>query len=299
MPGLELEFFAAQLDFHALAVVAVNDRRPRPARQLDLPGQRPALQVLVALQIEEWILAMLAIEFFRDVIDDHVVPILAAEPMITVRRNHLDALAFDPHDGHVERAAAEVEHKNSLVFVELVEAIRDRCRCRLVDDLKNVKSGKLPRGYRCGPLCVVEVSRHRDHRVGYRFLEIFFRVGFQFPQDQRRQFFGRINFPTKFPLELFLRFAHFAFHEIHDPFRFRDRVVLCQGADDDGRAVKQDHRGREPLAFGVGDNLRLAVRIDVRHRAERRSEVNANYFSLRRRCSHLAIRRMCGSKHQA
>src|SRR5437868_5077134 len=121
----------------------------------------------------------------RDMIDDHVVPIFAAEPMITVCRDHLDALAFDPHDRDVERAAAEVEHKNRLVFLELVEAVRNGCRCWFIDDLKNVKSGQLARGYRRGPFRVVEVGRDRDHSVGYRFLEIFFRVGFQLSQNQR------------------------------------------------------------------------------------------------------------------
>jgi len=148
---------------------------------LNLPRQRPALQVLVALQIEERILAMRAIEFFGDVIDDDVVPIFTAKPMITVRGDHLNALAFDPHDGDVECAAAEVENENGLVFLELVEAVGDRCRCWFVDDLENVESGQLARGYGRGPFRVVKVSRHRDHRIGHRFLEIFFRVGFQFP----------------------------------------------------------------------------------------------------------------------
>ena len=55
-----------------------------------LAAKRAALQVLVALQIEQRIFAVLAIEFLRHVIDDDVVPILAAEPMIAVGRDHLD-----------------------------------------------------------------------------------------------------------------------------------------------------------------------------------------------------------------
>ena len=85
------EFLARQLHLHAFAVVAVHDRGPLAAGQLDLRGQGAALQVLITLQIEQRIFAMRAIEFFRDVVDDHVVPILAAEPMVAVRRQHAES----------------------------------------------------------------------------------------------------------------------------------------------------------------------------------------------------------------
>ena len=152
---------------------------PRPARELDLRGQRAALQVLITLQIEQRIFAVLAIKFFRDPVDDHVVPIFAAEPMIAVGREHLDLVAFDPHDRDVESAAAEIEHENRLVFVEFVEAVGERGRRRLVDDLENVQPGELAGGDRRGPLGVIEVSRNGDDRVGHWLLEIFFRVGFE------------------------------------------------------------------------------------------------------------------------
>ena len=89
-----LEFFAGQFDLDALAVVAVHDRRAIATGELDFRGQRPALQILITLQIEQRILAVRAIEFLRDVIDDDVVPILAAEAMIAVGREHLDAMCL-------------------------------------------------------------------------------------------------------------------------------------------------------------------------------------------------------------
>ena len=107
-----LEFFPRQFDLHALAIVAVHDRRAIAAGELDLRRQGPALQILIALQIEQRIFAVRAIEFFRDVIDDDVVPILAAEAMIAVGRQHLEAMSFDPHERDVEGAAAKVEDEN-------------------------------------------------------------------------------------------------------------------------------------------------------------------------------------------
>ena len=52
------EIFARQIELHALAVVAVDDRRARAARELDLGGERAVLQVLVALQVEQRIFAV-------------------------------------------------------------------------------------------------------------------------------------------------------------------------------------------------------------------------------------------------
>ena len=91
---MRLEFLAGQLDLHALAVVAVHDRRAFAAGELDLRGQRTALQILIALQIEQRIFAVRAIEFLGDMIDDHVVPILAAEPMVAVGGNHLESMVL-------------------------------------------------------------------------------------------------------------------------------------------------------------------------------------------------------------
>ena len=52
---------------HALAVVMMcTIVVALAAGELDLGGERAALQVLIALQIEQRILAMCAIEFFRD-----------------------------------------------------------------------------------------------------------------------------------------------------------------------------------------------------------------------------------------
>ena len=93
-------------------------------------------------------------------------------------------VSLDPHDRDVERSAAKIEHENGLVFVQFVEPVGQRRSGRLVDDLQNIEAGELTGSDGRGSFCVVEIGRHRDHRVGDRFLEIFFRVGFQLLQNQ-------------------------------------------------------------------------------------------------------------------
>src|SRR5205814_161949 len=119
---------------------------------------------------------MVAIEFFGDVSDDDVVPVLSAEPMIAVGGQHLNSLSLDPHDGDVESSATQVEDKNGLVFVELVEAVGNSRRRGLVDNLENVESRQLPRRDRRRAFGIVEIGGDRYHRIRYRFLEVFFRV---------------------------------------------------------------------------------------------------------------------------
>ena len=50
--------------------------------------------------------------------------------------------------------------------------------------------------------------------------------------------------------------------------------------DDRVGAIEQNHRGRDALAFGVRDDLRFAVGVDVGDRGEGGAKVNADCFSL-------------------
>ena len=279
MPRLQLELFPGQLDFYALAIVAVHNRRARPARELNLGRERAALEILVALQIQKRILAVRAIEFFRHVIHDHVIPIFAAEPVIAIRREHLDALALNTHDRDVEGATAEIENENGLVFVQFVETIGNRCGCGLVDDLQNIEPGELAGRDRSGALSVVKISGHSDDRVRDRLLQIFFSVRLQLAEDERRQFLGRINLAVELAMELLLRLAHLPLHEIDDPLGFGHRIIFRQGADDHALAIEKNDRRRDAFAFGIRDDLRLAVNVNVRHRAERGAKIDSDSFS--------------------
>ena len=145
VPGHLLKLLAGDLDLDALAVVALDDRRAVTAGELDLGRQRPALQILVTLQVEQRILAVRAIKLLGHVIDEHIVPILAAEPVIAIGRHHLEAMPFDPHERDVEGAAAEVEDEHRLVFVQLVQSVGQRRGGRFVDDLQDVQARRAGR----------------------------------------------------------------------------------------------------------------------------------------------------------
>ena len=88
-------------------------------------------------------------------------------------------MILDAHDRDVESAAAEVEHENGLVFVQFVQAIGQRRRRRLVDNLQNIQAGELTGGDGGRSFGVIEVSRHRDDCVRDWLLEIFLRVSFE------------------------------------------------------------------------------------------------------------------------
>ena len=89
---------------------------------------------------------MRLIEFLRYLIHDHIVPILSTQPMVSIRRQHFDAMPLDSHDRDVERSAAKIENEHGLVFIQFVETIGHGRGRRLVDDLEDIEPGKLTGG---------------------------------------------------------------------------------------------------------------------------------------------------------
>ena len=78
----------------------------------------------------------------HEVIDDDLVEVFAAEVGVAVGGLHLEDALAELEDRDVERAAAEVEHRD-LAVARLVEAVGERCRGRLVDDAQHVEAGDL------------------------------------------------------------------------------------------------------------------------------------------------------------
>ena len=115
--------------------------------------------------------ALLLAEFADEPVDDALIVVVAAEVRVAVGRLHFEDAVADFEDRHVERAAAEVPHEDRLVAF-FVEAVRQRCRRRLVDDAQHVEAGDFARVLGCLPLRVVEVRRNGDDRFGHAFAEI-------------------------------------------------------------------------------------------------------------------------------
>ncbi len=83
-----------------------------------------------------------AFEFSGDVVDDGFIEVVAAEVCIAVGAEHFDEFIFDFEDGHVERAATEVEDAD-LFFLLLFQSVGECCRGGLVDDTSDFQSGDL------------------------------------------------------------------------------------------------------------------------------------------------------------
>ena len=132
--------------------------------------------------------ALLLLELVGDVVDQHLVEVVAAEVRVAVGADDLEHAVGHFEHRDVERAAAEVEHDDLLVLL-LVEAVGQRRRGRLVDDARDFEAGDLAGVFGRLPLGVVEVGRHGDDglvhlvaQVGLgRFLQLAQNLAPRFP----------------------------------------------------------------------------------------------------------------------
>ena len=124
-------------------------------------------------------------------VDDPLVPVVAAEVVVTAGRLDLDDAVADLEQRHVERAATEVEDQDGLLLVALVQAVGQRGRGRLVDDAQHVEAGDLAGLLGGLALGVVEVRRHGDDRVGHRLAEVGLGVALELLQDERADLLRR------------------------------------------------------------------------------------------------------------
>ena len=143
----------------------VDARRGRRG-QLDLRLLRRLLEALHGHLVLAEVDAVLAAERLDQVVDDPLVPVVAAEVVVTAGRLDLDHALGQLEQRDVERAAAEVEDEDRLLLGALVQAVRQRGRRGLVDDPQDVEARDLAGLLGRLPLGVVEVRRNGDHRVG-------------------------------------------------------------------------------------------------------------------------------------
>ena len=127
---------------------------------------------------------LVALELGREVVDDRLVEVVAAEVVVTRGRLDLEHAVADLEHRHVERAAAEVEDEDRLVGL-LVEAVGERGRGRLVDDALDVEAGDAAGVLGRLALVVVEVRGDGDHRGVDGLAEIGLGVGLELLEDHR------------------------------------------------------------------------------------------------------------------
>ena len=161
------------------------------ARELDLGLFGCLGQSLQRLAVLAQIDALLALELFGQPIDQPLVEIVAAQMCVAGRRADLEDAIAHVEDRDVERAAAEIEDQDGLVFL-LVEPVGERGGRRLVDDPQHVQPGDLAGVFGRLALRIVEVGRDGDHRVGNLLAQVFCGVVRKFAQHLRGDLFRRI-----------------------------------------------------------------------------------------------------------
>ncbi|ABA50337.1 putative NAD-specific glutamate dehydrogenase encoded in antisense gene pair with dnaKJ [Burkholderia pseudomallei 1710b] len=274
-------------------------------RQLDLRLLGRFLQALQREHVLREIDALLLLEFADDVIDDALVEVLAAEERVAVGRQHFE-LHFavdvrDLDDRHVERAAAEVIHRDlAIALLGLVEAERERGRGRLVDDPLDFEARDAPRVLRRLALAVVEVRRHRDHGFRDRLAEVVFgrllHLAQHFGRHLRRgellavrldprvavvRLDDRVRHQADVLLDflLFETAADQALDREQRVLRVRHRLALGGRADEHFVVVHvRDDRRRRARAFRILDDLDLVAFHD-RDARVRGAEVNTDDLS--------------------
>ena len=171
---------------------------------------------LVLAQVD----AVLLLELVGDVVDQHLVEVVAAQVRVAVGGLDLEDAVADVEDRDVEGAAAEVEDGDLLVLL-LVEAVGQRGGGRLVDDahpLLGLLAGlgifDLPFGVEAGdlggvdgrlPLGVVEVRRHGDDRLADGVAQVGLGGFLELAQDHRRDFRRRVLLAVDVDLDQLVR----------------------------------------------------------------------------------------------
>ena len=134
---------------------------------------------------------LLLLELVGDVVHQGLVPVVAAQVSVAVGREHLEDAVGDVEDRDVERAAAQVEDRDLLVLL-LVEPVGQRRGRRLVDDPRDLEAGDLAGVLGRLPLAVVEIGRHRDHRLADLVPEVALGGLLELAQDHRRDLGRRV-----------------------------------------------------------------------------------------------------------
>ena len=161
------------------------------AGQVDLGLFSSLLQALHGHLVVAQVDAVVLLEVIRNVVHQALVEVVAAQPVVARRGQHLKHAVADLQDRHIERTAAQVVHQDLLVVL-LVQAVGQRRRRGLVDDAQHIQARNAAGVLGRLALAVGEVCRHRDDGLRDRLAEIRFRVLLELLQDHGRDLLRRI-----------------------------------------------------------------------------------------------------------
>ena len=259
----------------AVGDVGQVDRGLAGAGQLDLRLLGGLLEALLGDLVLAQVDAVAHLELVDHPVDDAGVPVVTTEVVVAGGRLDLDHALADLEQGHVERAAAEVEHQDGLV-VALVEPVGERGRGRLVDDPRDVEPRDLAGLLGRLALRVGEVRRHGDHRVGDGLTEVGLGVPLELLQHERADLLGRERLVVDLDVPVG---AHVALDRADGAVDVRDRLPLGHLADEHLAGLRErDHRGGGASALRVGDDGGFAT-FEDRDDGVGRPEVDADRTS--------------------
>ncbi len=243
------------------------DRRLADLGQFDLRLLRGLLQPLERHPVVAEVDAVVVLELLDHPIDDPLVPVVAAELRVAVRRLDLEDALPDLEQRHVERATPEVEHEDRLVVL-LVQPVRERGGRGLVDDPQHVEARDLAGLLRGLALRVVEVRGDGDHRLVDGVAQVGLGVALQLAEDLGGDLLRRPLLAVD--LEAPVLRAHVALDGSNGAIRVRDRLPLGDLADDDLAVLREPHdRRRRPRPLDVRSHDRLAGLQHGDHRVGR------------------------------
>ena len=161
------------------------DARGGRRGQLDLGLLGGLAQTLQGHLVRAQVDAVLAAERLDQVVDDPLVPVVAAQVVVTGGRLDLDDAVAQLEQRDVEGAAAEVEDQDGLLLGALVQPVRQGGGGGLVDDAQDVEARDLAGLLGGLALRVVEVRRDGDDRVGDLLTEVGLGVALELHQHPR------------------------------------------------------------------------------------------------------------------
>ena len=226
------------------------------AGQLDLRFLGSLAQALHRHAVAGQIHAGLRLEARDHPVDNLLIEVVAAETVVTGSRQHLLHAVAHLDDRHIEGAAAQVIHHDLLIGL-FVDTVGERCRRRLVDDTLDIQSRNLAGVLGRLALRVAEICRDGDDRLGHLIAEICLRVLLQLRQDHSGDLLRGVVLAVNGHL---VRRAHLSLDGGNGALGVRDRLLLCNAADDAFAVLLECHnRRRGARAFGVGDDDSLAA----------------------------------------
>ena len=265
------------------------------AGEFDLGLFRRLGEALQGLFVLAQIDAFVALEGGGQVIDDHLVEVIAAQMGVATGGEHLKHAVANLQHRDVKRTAAQIEHQDALVALA-IQAIGQGCGRGLVDDAQHFEAGDLARVLGGLALGIVEVGRHRDHRLGDGFTEILTGIFGELAQHFGRDFLrgellvehrrldldvgasllNRVTHLFRFFRHLIDATADEALHRIKGVLRIHDRLALGDLSHQFVLVLGVGHHRRsraEP--FGIGNHRGLAA-LHHGDAAIRGAEVNTD-----------------------